>query len=271
MASVMAVLVFGLLFLLFLFSLAISTLMPWLILIAILFGAVKIGLVLKRHSKYSKFAILLPALSVVFPAAWGMASYTSFISACEKSNGAEIYKKSDAPQEGFLLDAKELESWPFYKTVNSPGMLFNAGKIKYYDMYFNNSRNNFKREIYRNSDSRSNLAQPPSEFVFKVMPIERSNSYLLAPIYRVSYEVQRMNSPVVLARGSEYVFGGGLIGMYLKAFFGKNFTSDREEYNYLACGYAAKSPIAWRPTSIQFEDSDLYVKADLDLLKTIIE
>jgi len=96
-------------------------------------------------------------------------------------------------------------------------------------MYFNNSVHDFKREIYRSArNSNSNLAEPPSEFVFKVLPIHRIKSFLFPPIYKVSYEVQKLSDGKTLARASEYVFGGGLVGIYLRAFFGEGFSNDRE-------------------------------------------
>jgi len=104
MASFIAILVFGLLFLLYLLSLAISTLMPWILILIVLVGSVIIGLFVDKHSKYPIAVILLPFLFLVLPAAWGVSGYKMFTASCEIKDSTDFVSQFEAPQEGFLLD-----------------------------------------------------------------------------------------------------------------------------------------------------------------------
>jgi hypothetical protein len=271
MASVVSILGFGLLLLLYFISLVVSTLMPWVIVLIVFVVSVKIGLYLDKNFKSIFFVVFLPFVFLVLPSVWGVVSYRTFIAACDVQDKDDFVGRYETPLDGFVVDNGELQKKPFYKSVSVQGALYDAEKIKFYDMYFNNVENNFQREVYRRSkNSSSNVAEPPGEFVFKVLPIQRMKSILFSPIYKVSYQVEELRNHRVLARGSEYVLGGGLLGSYLKAIFGENFSNDREEYNYISCGYASKKPIAWRPMSQKNPSYEIYNIADAVLLKSII-
>jgi len=247
--------------------------LPWLIAVAVVAAGIWLGRTLDARYGRRVFFALVPTLFVVTPLLWGYVSYLEFESLCQSAppNTAGPTKLS-SPQLSFLLDEANLRAFYSSKHIRTPAGLLEQKKISYYDTTFTPAYNNFQSTTYRNrgsNDHSSRLAEPVSEYSFRVSPIEQVPSRWWGPLYQLSYSVQATRGGSVLAKGSEYIFGGGFVGVYLHAVLGERGDYHDRDYSYLSCGYASSVPAAWRPRFTSNPNSENYFRADADLLKSI--
>lgn len=271
MSIVTAILVFGSLLLLTGLMIGFSVAIPWLILAGVIAAGVWCGRTLDTQYNRKIFSAIIPTLFVALPLLWGVVSYKEFESLCQSAPPTELNLKSPRPQPGFLVDDVGLHAFHSGKFIRTPERLLEQKQITYYDQIFSTADNNFQPKAYRRSKvSNSNLAEPASDFAFKVSPIERISSRWHGPIYRLAYSVQSVRSSYALAKRSEYVFGGGLVGLYVHAVLGERGDHSDRDFSYLSCGYASSAPAAWRPRFTTNPNSESYFRADIELLNSIL-
>ena len=271
MSIVAALLVFSFLLLLTGLMVGVSVAMPWLILAVAIAAGVRCGRMLDTRYNKKALSAILPTLFIAMPVLWGWASYKEFEFLCKSPAPSEPSLKSPRPQSGFLLDDMGLHAFQTGKFIRTPERLLEQKQIAYYDEIFSTADNNFQPKAYRRSKvSNSNLAEPASEFTFKVSKIERISSRWQGPIYQLAYSVESVRGSSVLAKKTEYVFGGGIVGLYLHALLGERGDRSERDFSHLSCGYASSAPAAWRPWFTTNPNSENYFKADIGLLNSLV-
>lgn len=271
MATIATALGFGLLLLITGLSIGISLAMPWLVLAGVVAAGVWCGRILDTRYKKKIFFAMIPILLVVLPLLWSVGNYKKFESLCAKEPPVTPILKSPRPQPGFLVDDLGLHAFHSGKFIRTPELLLESKQIAYYDEIFSTADNNFQPKAYRRSKvSNSNIAEPPSEFVFKVSEVEPVDGLWYSPIYRLSYSVQSTSGSPTLAKRFEYVFGGGLVGFYMHALLGTRGDYSDRDFSHLSCGYASTAPAAWRPRFSTNPNSENYSRADIELLSSIV-
>lgn len=255
------------------FFVVLGVLLPWIVVAVTIVIGIRIGRKLDAKYNRKRIFFIIPTAFVMVPSLWVFASYKEFDSLCKSAPSKTINSRSQSPQSGFLLDDLALHEFHSRKYIGTPDRLLREKQIIYYDEIFKEASNDFRPKVYRRSRvSNSNIAEPISEFAFKVSPVERIHSLWKGPIYRITYSVESIHEKTVLARGSEYIYGGGIVGLYVHAMLGEFRDHSDREFSYVSCGYASSAPDAWRPKNKVISDpnSERYFKADKELLSTII-
>jgi hypothetical protein len=267
-----AALVFGPMYLGRLVFSFLAFLSPWLLLCGFAAFAIWIG---RRtdsliHTKAFTFAI--PFVLIAIPLIWMVASYQSFERLCAEAPLPSTNKIATNPAIGFFVDDDSLREFERGKQTQTPFLLLESEEIAYFD--YKASRfdpNAPKEKLIRRTKKFSNKGPDPSSlYAFHVSVIAPIANPWHGPLYRATYSVQQVGDSLPVAIGSEYVFGGGIIGIYTQAILGERGDYQDRDFKYLACGYASKTPTAWRPRFNTNPSFDSYFRADRELLRPIL-
>lgn len=80
------------------------------------------------------------------------------------------------------------------------------------------------------------------------------------PVYQLPIEVRDHRTQAVLVRATDVVFGGGLIGSFMRLFGGD------QDYEFLSCGYVSPDIGPWRPSLSTRARVGHYERADTALV-----
>jgi hypothetical protein len=219
-----------------------------------------------RPAKY-----ILPVAIVGVATAWGFLGYREFKFLCSSAPMSIERREEHNPQAGFLFDDSNLRMFEIQKSIQTPDRLYEQGKITYFDEVFLSGFGLTEKKIGRHSANfKSNVAEPPSDYVFQVSPIEKVANRWHSPIFRVKYSVVAVKSGRQESAQSEYIFGGGIVGLYMHAVLGARGDYSDQDFQYLSCGYASRVPAAWRPRFRSNPNFENYFLADIDLLRSIL-
>lgn len=269
--TILLLIVFGALLLVTALSASLAFLAPWIAMAILLWLAYIIGRAIDGRNSFRFVKYLLPTAMVGVPALWGLLAYKDFERLCN-STPTGLQKHGERhPQTGFLIDDTNMRNFDARKTVGIAAYLYDQGSLTYFDQVSVGGFGVSQRAIFRQSkQSNSNVAEPPSEYAFRVAPIESVPNRWHGPLFQVTYSVVSATTNQSVQSQSEHVFGGGIIGNYMHALLGERGDYSDKDFQYLSCGYASRRPAAWRPRFTSNVNRQNYVRADLELLSSIL-
>lgn len=100
----------------------------------------------------------------------------------------------------------------------------------------------------------------PSPISVHLLPTQAIGKWWLPPIYEARIEIRESRTGAVLARATDVIFGGGLIGKYMRLIGGD------QDFERLSCGYASADIGPWRPSLSTRPQVREYEQADRALL-----
>ena len=221
-----------------------------------IYVAYVIGKTIGRFSLH----IIMPALTLTLPILWATVGYYNFKHNCQESKSAVFLHSPAVEQEGFLLDDR---------TENYSHGRFNAdnaivkGHFKFIEVRTSDMGKIRRIYKYKNSSQYKSLAteivphsKSKSNYVLIIDPLRRTNSWWAPPTYTYEAKIKEIKSSNTIAKVTESLFGGGLIGRFMIKIFGD------QDYEYLSCGYVSNSVGPWRPTLITRKSYEYYNNAD---------
>lgn len=269
--TVVVLIVFGALLLVTALSASLAFLAPWIAMAMVLWLGYLIGRAIDARTSLRFAKYLLPAAIVGVPSLWGMLAYNDFERLCNSTTPGSKNQAERHPQTGFLVDDANLRNFDVKKTVGIAGYLYGQNRLSYFDQVSVSGFSLGQKAIFRQSkQSTSNVAEPPSAYAFRVAPIASVPNRWHGPLFRVTYSLVSTTTGQSIESQSEHVFGGGIIGIYVHALLGERGDYSDKDFQYLSCGYASQRPAAWRPRFDSNVNRRNYVRADLELLSSIL-
>lgn len=206
---------------------------------------------------------VLPSLVVALPASWAAAGYFTFKENCKTIPHTQYFSQPGSKIDGFFLTGRHI----------SANELLEKGAFQFVEEVANASkiRQTVAVEgMYKNSPPRAKSEWVPTaaaKSLYEVTELEPKpvEYWWKPPIFKYDIEVKERKSAKLLARATDLVFGGGLLGTYLILLGGD------QDFDRLSCGYASAEPGPWRPTLASRVRSTQYMDADLRFLVKAFE
>lgn len=190
---------------------------------------------------------------IALPIAWVGLSVVEFRDSCKPPTPLYIPKWVE-PQEGFLLAGDRLSNLSLQKFINVPLNDLMVHGIRYYEVPDGwQGSNNVTRLSVNSSENSKIILSKYSLFTI----IEKMS---WRPIFHITHTVERISDRAVIASTKDIVFGGGVIGMYLRALGGG------QDAEYLSCGYVSEQIANWRPNDTSDPSYREYQRADYEFL-----
>lgn len=221
----------------------------------------RIGAVLDRKAKNLATRWLLPFTATGLVAAWTCASFLTFQSACEAVPGITVLSTPSNAPIGFRM--REAQNGHIGNLgFNWPSIL-ETGAFQFVDTDGGRQCIGEKAHERQPAFPITNKCDPSlrSTMVVNVLPHRAVEDWWSPPIFDAAVEVRDSDTDQVLAKASELIFGGGLIGKYLRLLGGD------QDFERLSCGFASRSIGPWRPSLTSRPRFTEYQQADLNLLK----
>jgi hypothetical protein len=222
----------------------------------------------KRFKKSIVFA--LAAVTVVAPILWAVAGYLDFKSKCSLPS-TTILRTSDTRIKGFLFERRPLESATLTHGSVDMETLISQGEFEYINQMDSSKRVRVLRvgerlgpSVFNVETSWESPASLDDEYRVREIPLERISRTWEAPIYLTGLEIIEPRSNQTIARATEWVFGGGILGPYLR------LIGHDQDYDHLACGYISEQPTPWRPTLVNRPEYAKYFNADRTFLSRVL-
>lgn len=201
---------------------------------------------------------LLASLVLALPVAWAFAGYAAFREGC-----------SSLPKQEFMSHPPSRpESLRISKTHVNAEDLIQRGIVRLVERDFTETI------VNRLTAGERKYAHAPIPVETDSIPAAQAESaYLVTeseqkiarwwnpPLFLVALTVKERDSGRELARATDLVFGGGMIGEYLQIFWGD------QDFDRLSCGYASPDVGAWRPTLSSRPRFTQYREADAAFLQ----
>ena len=212
-----------------------------------------------------RWAWALPALAAVAFVAWGAMTYRGFEQDCAAAARVDTSIPAGVQAVGVAIDATPGAWWHTFHW----DALIESGGASFVDV--DGTRwcagpplapgvSQFPRQ----HDCAAYSGRTP-EFVVHVRAPERIAGRWHAPEYRVVLEVEERATGTIRARATDRVYGGGVVGLALRAIRGGD-----QDHARLSCGYAADGIGPWRPTLSSRPEFAAYRRADRALLATAV-
>lgn len=271
MSAALIILVFGGLLLLTFLHYAVAFLTPYLWLAIYIYIVWRGGKAIDKKRNSRKFKFLFPVAALVVPTVWFYAGWYEFDKLCIESKEVQVVRYSQVSQEGFLYDFSSLSK----SSPSVLGELIRSGQFAYYELPFGykcagcSAIKKTKDASWLSGLKTEHIKSIESKYQFVTEPVQEIASWWLPPIYKVRHLVADRSSKEVLAEGIEYVFGGGVIGVYINAALGERGDYSDRDFSFLGCGYASKKPGAWRPRFSTNPSHSLYERADKQMLTSL--
>lgn len=194
--------------------------------------------------------------------AWAYASFMTYKNACKSVPGITSFSTPSNVPIGFtVLPAK---NGHIGGMEYSPEGVLETGVFQFYDSeggrrcIGEKAREDVSVYPITNQCDRSLR----SGLVVDILPHRVSaQRWWSPPIYEAVIEVREANSNQVLAKGTDLIFGGGMVGMYLRLLGGD------QDFDRLSCGFSSPVIGPWRPTLTSRPRFAEYIQADLTLLR----
>lgn len=183
---------------------------------------------------------LLPCLVIASPIGWTYAGYSAFKASCASlPTQAFVFAPVGAP-EGFLSDAVHVDS----------SDLIERGLFKFIEQRQNSTKirrdfagdKQYPRSPIPVKTEWVPITESESEFVVTESMEQQVDRWWRPPIYINSLEVKELKSGRLLAKATDLVFGGGILGPYMRLLGGD------QDFERVSCGYASADVGAWRPS-----------------------
>jgi len=204
------------------------------------------------------FRWLLPCLVIGLPIGWASAGYSTFKASCASLPTQEfVFAPASAP-EGILSNAEHVDS----------ADLIERGVFKFVErrLNFTKVRRDFAGEKqYPRSPIPVKTEWVPitglkSEHVVTESMERQADRLWKPPIHIHTLEVKEVKSGRLLAKATDLVFGGGILGPYMRLLGGD------QDFEHVSCGYASASVGAWRPSLASRPRFAQYREADAAFL-----
>lgn len=218
----------------------------------------RVGMRMGAYGRWLRW--VLPAAAVCVVVAWALASYRAFADACRTAPPVEIFAARHRAT-GMVVAGYDrgLPGGRF----NSAALL-ESGLVSFVD-------HSGRRECL----SFDEQTQPPRASVTAHCPQfegakpgvvldfqepARIDRWWWPPVYRDVIDLRDAATGSLLARATDVVFGGGLVGYYLRAYHGD------QDFSHLSCGYASADIGPMRPTLLGRPRMNQYRSADLHFI-----
>ncbi len=201
---------------------------------------------------------LLPSVAIALPIGWASAGYSAFKASCASlPNQAFVFAPVNAP-EGFLSDAVHVDS----------SDLIERGLFKFVEQRQNPTKirrdfagdKQYPRSPIPVKTKWGPITELTSEHVVTESMELQGDRWWKPPIYIHSLEVKELKSGRVLAKATDLVFGGGILGRYMRLLGGD------QDFEHVSCGYASVDVGAWRPSLTSRPRFAQYREADAAFL-----
>lgn len=211
-------------------------------------------LLLGRYGKYltSRFDLphlkwLLPLAALMVIGLWLIYSINAFQTACRTARGIEVFTKIQSPPVGFSIAApiNPFDDWHGLEF----GHDVKQGIFQFVDV----------GKHRRCASNECDMSAVP-QFSVHVLNERAKNLWWHPPLYESTIELRDIQSDGVLAKATDIVFGGGLIGKYMRLLGGD------QDFEHISCGYASSEIGPWRPSLASRPRVNEYARADTALL-----
>lgn len=201
---------------------------------------------------------LLPCLVIGFPIGWAAAGYSTFKASCTSlPTQAFVFAPAIAP-EGILSNAEHVYN----------ADLIERGVFKFVESQQGSTkiRRDFAGEKqYPRSPIPVKTEWVPitglkSEHVVTESMERQADRWWKPPIYMHTIEIKEVKSGRLLAKATDLVFGGDILGPYMRLLGGD------QDFEYVSCGYASANVGAWRPSLASRPRFAQYREADAAFL-----
>lgn len=247
----MEVLIFGAVNLLVLAAFIGLTLLPFI-------AAERLGRKVGILTRHDSLRWLFPATLFLLVITWAFAGYFIFNRDCSTMPKLEVLAPPSPAPVGFMLygDASTSMGYAF-----SSNAVLETGAFQFIDMEgarrCTGVKSHPRSPEFPITSQCSQHALTKSEFAVHAIPMKRANYWWSPPIFVSEIRVEEIKSGNVIARASDLIFGGGIIGIYLRLFGGD------QDFEYLSCGYASADIGPWRPSLASRPRFSEYSAADV--------
>ncbi len=207
------------------------------------------GAELTTYLKIPYLKWLLPFGTLITVGLWLFCSVNAFQTACKSARGIEVFTKIHGTPIGFSVEdtPNPFGGWqPMNFGWNAP-----LEKEIFQFVDIGKHRRCAKNECNKNI---------PPQFSVHFLNERVTNRWWFPPIYESKIEIRDINDGTVFASATDIVFGGGLVGKYMRLIGGD------QDFELLSCGYASPEIGSWRPTLATRPRVSEYKRADVALL-----
>lgn len=232
----MEVLIFGTVGLLAVAAFIALTLLPFI-------AAERLGLKVGILTRRVRLRWLFPTALMLLVLTWSFTGYLAFKRGCRTIPKFEVLAPPSTPPVGFMLygDASTSMGYAF-----SAGAVLETGAFQFIDMEGGRRCTGVKPHErspeFPITSQCSQHASTTSEFAVHVVPMKPVHYWWSPPIFVSEIRVEEVKSGNVIARASDLIFGGGVVGRYLRLLGGD------QDFKHLSCGYASADIGPWRPS-----------------------
>ncbi len=247
----MEVLIFGAVSLIALAAFIGFTLLPF-------FAAERLGLRIGLLTRRVGLRWALPAALLISVLTWALAGYLVFKRDCRTASKIEVLAPPSTPPLGFLLYGDRSTSMGH---AFSWSALLETGSFQFVDIEGRRRcigvKPHERSPTFPITSKCSQHASIKSEFAVHLVPAKRVHYWWSPPIFVSDILVKEIKSGNVIGRASDLIFGGGVIGMYLRLLGGD------QDFEYLSCGYASagigplRPSLASRPRFAEYKAADV--------------
>ncbi|HEX2547985.1 MAG TPA: hypothetical protein VHL79_24080 [Ramlibacter sp.] len=211
-----------------------------------------------RQTRFPALGWVLPLALAGAVVAWIATGISAFRKACAASTAVEVLASIDAPARGIaLVQESKATGVLALRTSFAWGALLESGSLEFVDLETGQRRcrgvKTHERQPAFPIESRCDMSVAPAVDVHLLAP-QRASAWM--PIWRMQVEVRDHRTRAVLVRATDIVFGGGLLGSFMRLFKGD------QDYAFLSCGYLSREIGPWRPSLSTRPQFDQYSRAD---------
>lgn len=202
---------------------------------------------------------VLPALAIGLPITWASAGYSTFKASCNSLPASEFVSAPLSAPEGILSDAlhvngTDLIERGIFKFVERPQGSAKIRRDFAGEKQYPNSPIPVKTEFIPITASKS-------EYVITESMARQADRWWRPPIHTHTLQVKEAKTGRLLAKTTDLVFGGGIVGPYMRLMGGD------QDFEYVSCGYASEGVGAWRPSLTSRPRFKQYREADAAFLR----
>lgn len=202
---------------------------------------------------------VLPGAAIGLPIAWASAGYSTFKASCSSLPATEFVSAPVSAPEGILSNAlrvsgTDLIERGIFKFVERPQGSSKIRRDFAGEKQYPNSPIPVKTEFIPITASKS-------EFVVAESMERQADRWWRPPIHTHTLQVKEAKTGRLLAKATDLVFGGGIVGPYMRLIGGD------QDFEYVSCGYASEGVGPWRPSLTSRPRFKQYREADAAFLR----
>ena len=212
-----------------------------------------------RRFKARRLRWVLPALAIGLPLAWASAGYSTFKASCRSLPSQEFVFAPATPTEGILstalhVDGVDLIERGIFKFVEEPRGSAKVRRSFAGERQYPTSPIPVKTEFVQSTASKS-------EYLVTESMKRQVDRWWNPPIHVHTLQINEVKTGRLLAKATDLVFGGGVLGPYMRLLGGD------QDFEHVSCGYASEKVGAWRPSLASRPRFAEYKTADATFLR----